>query len=108
MPFAIDTSAKYEPLRAEDFRATLYGLRFKRKSSPLAQIADLYLYPICRGRYEPDYAPYMILRDRQKLINSTLEDDSIEQCGIKYSCFELVDARNTKAGGDPGFSAAPR
>ena len=46
MPFGSETSAKYDPLKSDDLRKILYGLRFKMKSSPMAQYADLCLYPM--------------------------------------------------------------
>jgi hypothetical protein len=45
MPFATDNMAKYAPLSATELADTLYDLKFRKKSSPLIQIADLYLYP---------------------------------------------------------------
>jgi hypothetical protein len=60
----------------------------------MMQMADLYLYPICRGRYEAAYHPYRIMQDERKLIDVTLEKDAVAECGS----FELVDAANTKAG----------
>jgi hypothetical protein len=64
----------------------------------MMQMADLYLYPICRGRYEAAYHPYRIMQDERKLIDVTLEKDAVAECGIKYSCFELVDAETRKPG----------
>jgi hypothetical protein len=93
MPFEPGSSAKYRPLSALDFRTTLYGLKFKRKSSALAQIADLYLYPLCRGRYEPAYRPYLVLREQKKTIDDVIPYNLVEQMGLKYSCFELADSQ---------------
>jgi hypothetical protein len=42
-PFAADTSDKYVPLSAAELRATLYEFKLKAKTSPMAQLADLYL-----------------------------------------------------------------
>lgn len=107
MPFAQDNSTKYGPLTKDELADTLYSFRFKKKTSPLIQIADLYLYPICRARYEKSHRPYDFFRDRKKLIDDHLPQDEISSVGIKYSCFEKHDAENTKAGIAPGFSAAP-
>jgi len=96
MPFAVDLSAKYAPLSAAELAHTLYDLDFKAKSSPLAQIADLYAYPIARGGYDPDYFPYTQLRARNKLIDSLLTTEEVPHLGIKYSCFDLVDAEKNK------------
>jgi hypothetical protein len=98
MPFASDNMAKYAPLSTEELADTLYDLDFKSKSSPLDQIADLYLYPMARGGYDPDYAPYLSLHENKKLIDDHLPAEEIPHLGIKYSCFELVgQAKNKKA-----------
>jgi len=89
-PFAKDTSGKYGPLTADDLKDTLYELSFKQKSSPMAQLADLYLYPIARGAYQSEYIPYTILREHKKLADDVLDEKLIESMGIKYSCFENV------------------
>jgi hypothetical protein len=96
MPFAVDRSAKYAPLSAPELADTLYDLDFRAKSSPLAQIADLYTYPIARGGYDPDYLPYTQLRERNKLIDSLLATEEVPHLGIKYSCFDLVEAEKNK------------
>jgi hypothetical protein len=96
MPFAVGRSAKYAPLSAAELADTLYDLGFRAKSSPLAQIADLYTYPIARGGYDSDYSPYVQLRDRNKLIDALLKTEEIPDLGIKYSCFDLVEAEKNK------------
>ena len=97
MPFAADSAAKYAPLSAEELARTLYDLDFKAKTSPMAQIADLYTYPIARGGYESDYFPYTQLRERNKLIDCLLKEEEIPHLGIKYSCFELVEKEKNKS-----------
>jgi uncharacterized protein DUF3800 len=92
MPFAQDTSVKYAPLSVTELADTLYDLGFKRKTSPLAQIADLYLYPIARGGYQSEYSPYVQLREEKKLVDDHLSTEELPHLGIKYSCFELVKA----------------
>jgi hypothetical protein len=91
MPFADASSAKYGPLSAAELKETLYDLKFKNKNSRLAQLADLYLYPIARGRYEDKYLPYALLRQNKKLMDDLLDADRLPHLGIKYS-FELIDA----------------
>lgn len=88
MPFAGPDSIKYAALSADELRETLYDLKFKKKSSPLAQLADLYLYPQARGGYERDYRPYQILFSSQKIIDSVISEDEIPHLGVKYSCFD--------------------
>jgi hypothetical protein len=96
MPFAAETSAKYAPLSAGELAYTLYDLDFKAKTSPLAQIADLYTYPIARGGYDPEYSPYVQLRSRNKLMDCFLDAEAVPHLGIKYSCFELAEAAKNK------------
>jgi hypothetical protein len=99
MPFSADTSAKYAPLSARELSETLYELRFKKKSSPMAQFADLYLYPMARGGYQGDYWPYSKLCKSKKLIDNHLAAEEIPHLGIKYSCFELVGEAKRKESG---------
>jgi hypothetical protein len=92
MPFASETSLQYAPLSREELASVLYELDFKAKTSPMIQIADLYAYPIARGRYDPDYFPYAHLQANKKLIDNILNEKDVPHLGIKYSCFELIDA----------------
>lgn len=96
MPFGGEAMAKYAPLDQGQLAQTLYDLDFKAKSSPMAQIADLYTYPIARGGYDPDYFPYQQMIAHQKLIDTHLTEEEILHLGIKYSCFELADAEKKK------------
>src|SRR5262249_9171562 len=58
LPFSGETSGKYAPLTSEQFRDTLYEFRPKQKSSPMAQLADIYLWPICMGGYHRSNRTY--------------------------------------------------
>jgi len=109
MPFGGVDSGRYSALTAQQLRETLYDLKFKNKSSPMTQLADLYLYPIARGGYDPTYRPYQLLVEGKKLIDTRLPPEDAPYIGIKYSCFELVSRApdNTKAGDHSGFHAAP-
>lgn len=89
MPFAKDNSSKYGPLSAEDLKFRLLDQNFKRKSSPMMQLADLYLYPICRGPYDPNYHPTQMLVEAKKTIDCVIGGDAVPHLGIKYSCFDL-------------------
>ncbi|MCH9000855.1 MAG: DUF3800 domain-containing protein [Proteobacteria bacterium] len=93
MPFSQNTSAKYQPLTAEDLNSTLYDFKPKYKSSGLAQIADLYLWPMCMGGYHLSNRPYQRLMDDGKLIDCILDEGDIPHLGIKYSCFDLVERK---------------
>ena len=96
-PFAKSSSAQYSPLTATEFRETLYEIRFKTKASPMAQVADLYLWPIALAGYEPGNRAYVALQSSGRLIESRLSPSQIEAGGSKYSCFELV-RRNRRGG----------
>jgi hypothetical protein len=86
-PFNPDTMASYEPLAATSLAATLYEFRLKDKKSPMMQLADLCLYPICRAGYQPSYAPFRDLLDSGRLIESHIPEGEILKRGTKYSCF---------------------
>ena len=88
-PFDHANAAKYAPLTADEFRETLYEFRTKEKSSPLMQIADIVLWPICIGGYDRSNFAYNVLREAGTLIDSRLNDDEREERGIKYSCWDL-------------------
>jgi hypothetical protein len=88
MPFDKHNSGKYAPLDPAELSATLYEFRTKDKSSPLMQLADLCLYPICRYPYDPSYRSHRDLLVRGKLIDCVLKPEEIPARGIKYSCFD--------------------
>lgn len=89
-PFNADTSKRYGPLSAEQYQKVLHELRFKEKKSPLVQIADLYLWPICMGGYHRSNRPYLMLKKAGKLIDVLVGDEKVDELGTKYSCFDLV------------------
>ena len=90
LPFDAKNSGKYAPLTKDQFAATLYDLRFKAKSSPMAQFADLYLWPVCMGGYHAGNRPYRRLQEDGKLIECLLPEADHATLGSKYSCFEGV------------------
>jgi hypothetical protein len=92
MPFDLGTSGRYAPLTAAQFTETLREFKTKHKTSPMMQVADLYLWPICIGGYDPANRPYNLLRDRGKLIDNHVAPEDVPALGIKYSCWELVSA----------------
>jgi hypothetical protein len=87
-PFDAERSAVYEPLEQTSLRGALFEFRVKHKESPIMQLADLYLYPICLGGYNAAYAPYAMLCANRKLLDQTLPPELIARLGIKYSCFD--------------------
>lgn len=88
-PFARDTSQPYQPLSQSEFNRQLYEFRIKTKHSPLMQIADLCLWPICMGGYDSTNHSYVALRESGKLIECTLPEVKWRSDGTKYSCFGL-------------------
>jgi hypothetical protein len=89
LPFDSGTSAGYRPLSGADFKDTLYDFKTRTKEDRLVQLADLCLWPICLGGYNPDNVPYRAMREAGTLLDSRLSPDVREREGIKYSCFEL-------------------
>lgn len=88
-PFNPATSSVYAPFTADDYRRIILGEPLGRtKKMPLLQIADLILYPMAKGGYDPQYPPYRMLKDNDKLIDCLLPEDEIRSDGIKYSCFD--------------------
>jgi hypothetical protein len=96
-PFSVDTSAKYGPLTAGDFMEILYEFRAKSKTSPLMQIADLCLWPMCIGGYDPSNRPFLALKNAGVLIDTKLPPEQLESGGIKYSCWDLANAEKSEA-----------
>jgi hypothetical protein len=94
MPFATSTSDKYGPLSAEQFGETLYEFKPKHKTSPMAQVADLYLWPLCMGGYHMTNRPYQRLLGDGKLIECSLPFPDWPKLGTKYSCFEGVERKS--------------
>jgi hypothetical protein len=90
LPFAKDSSSIYAPLSEAEFAETLHEIRFKSKSSPLGQIADLFLWPLVLSAYGESNRACAALRDAGRFIESRLPAEDIELCGSKRSCFELV------------------
>lgn len=93
MPFANDSMGKYKPLSAAELADTLYDFKTKKKSSPIMQMADLYLWPMSIGGYHPGNITYARLLADGKLIDARLQAEEVVHLGIKYSCFDGVVAR---------------
>jgi len=92
-PFARDRAGAYAPLSQEDYCQVLYEFATKAKTSPLMQIADLMLWPICKGGYDAAYKPYSHLEGSGKLLDCRYpgQEDGL---GTKYSCFDLWRAEH--------------
>jgi hypothetical protein len=97
MPFSQSTSSKYRPLEAKDFKRLLYEFKLKEKTSPMIQLADLYLWPMAIGGYDQNNRTYQRLLEDGKLIDNLYSQEEILHLGIKYSCFDLVYAQSAEA-----------
>lgn len=93
MPFNQTNSFQYRPFKAQDFESILYEFKPKYKSSPIVQIADLYLWPMAMGGYDKNNRPYKHLLENGRLIDCLYNCEEIKDLGIKYSCFELVHTK---------------
>lgn len=60
----------------------------RTKATVMLQIADLMLYPMAKGGYEPNYKPYVDLIAAGKLVDALLAEPDRSSLGIKYSCFK--------------------
>lgn len=92
LPFDPNTSAKYRPLGADIMRKTLFEFKVKTKGSFLMQLADLVLWPACKGGYDASYSAYQELLAAGKLIDCHCTDANQLQ-GIKYSCFDAAETQ---------------
>ncbi len=93
MPFDSGNMEKYGPLSASDLKETLYEFRTKKKTSPIMQVADLYLWPISMGGYHSGNRAYVQLKDANRIIDCHLSTDELPSMGVKYSCWENVKLR---------------
>lgn len=89
-PFDGSSSAEYEPLTARELAEALHEVRFKSKSSPMSQVADLFLWPIATAGYDSSNRAYVALRNAGRLIENRLPAQTATTGGSKYSCFELA------------------
>lgn len=97
LPFDPLSSQRYAPLAAQDFREILYEFRTKNKSSPLMQIADLCLWPMCIGGYDPENRAFVAMREKSILIDCKVPQGEQGSRGIKYSCWEQVVPKKNNA-----------
>jgi len=95
LPFDPARSSKYNPPPLDQIQRTLLEFAVKTKTSDLMQIADLVLWPVCKGGYHASHRPYVALRDHGKLLDSLCTAGN-GLLGVKYSCFDLVDAAQKK------------
>lgn len=95
LPFNQGSSAKYGPLTAEEFKSTLVEFQTKPKDTKLMQIADLALWPVCQGGYNPGHRAYREMQENGKLLDSLCGEGG-PLYGVKYSCFEAADPEKQK------------
>ncbi len=89
--FDPNRSRLYNPLDGNFLSEILFkNPNFIKKDNPAAQIADLVLYPIIKGRHDGAYPPYTALRKAGKLIDCVLDEADRPSMGIKYYCFDNV------------------
>lgn len=86
LPFNQSNSAKYKPLSNAQLKNALLEFGVRTKSSQLMQLADLVLWPACRGGYDATDRNYRTLKDNHKLLDMYCTEENGLQ-GIKYSCF---------------------
>ena len=94
-PFDSNTSNKYKELKNDDYKQIIVGEpRRRKKGNIFIQIADLYLYPMAKRRYDPSYVAWKILFENKKVIDAILPKEEWDEKGIKYSCFEDFESKN--------------
>lgn len=89
LPFSGDGSKGYSPMTSADLKGILYEFQVKTKKSELMQIADLALWPVCQGGYNPEHRSFEALRKHGKLLDAACQSGG-DLLGIKYSCFKEV------------------
>lgn len=94
MPFNKETSQKYSGLSSEEFGKIILGEpRRRTKKNLFVQIADLYLYPMVKRKYDHLYNPWVKLYENKRVIDALLDEDDVINLGIKYSCFDSQESK---------------
>jgi hypothetical protein len=93
-PFCPNNSSKYSALVCDDYKKVVVGEpRRRMKDNLFVQIADLYLYPMVKRKYNPTFSPWVALFKNKKVIDALLPEGEWLYCGIKYSCFDDFDSK---------------
>lgn len=87
MPFSKDNSEKYIPAESPLLRDTLFEFRIKKKTSPLMQIADLFVWPLSMSAYKPDCKPFKALLEKGLVIDCAVPGEETT-LGLKHYCFD--------------------
>jgi hypothetical protein len=86
MEFDVKNSSGYSPMAGDDLSLFLgKKIEFQTKESRLMQLADLVLYPVIKGGYDPEYEPYRFLMQNRLVIDNHVQD--VKTMGVKYYCF---------------------
>lgn len=88
-PFDAGRSAIHRPLSAEELHSILFEFRVKTKASYVMQLADLMLWPMCKGGYSADDRVYKLLVEKGRLLDAHCTPEN-GLTGIKYSCFPVA------------------
>ena len=95
-PFNPTTAQKYAPLGCDDYKKVIIGDPCRKKKTNLyIQIADLYLYPMVKRKYDPLYRPWSVFFERRTVIDAHIPKEEYEFLGIKYSCFDDTESKRT-------------
>jgi hypothetical protein len=87
MPFSQGNSERYVPAEATLLKDTLFEFRIKYKTSPLMQIADLFLWPLAMAAYKPDCKPFKALLEKGLIIDCAVAGQEAT-LGLKHYCFD--------------------
>ncbi len=87
LAFDPSTSSRYIPLKQEDFSNTLGRVQHKPKAHPLLQVADSYIYAMCRKAYDRKFWLHRSLEEAGRLSDAYQVPDGTGKVGVKYYCF---------------------
>lgn len=88
LAFDAKNSGKYGPLTKDEFAETLGRIQHKPKSHYVLQMADSYIYAICRYRFDRKFPLYRSLRDHKRIADFALPQECLPHLGVKYYCFD--------------------
>ncbi len=87
LAFDAKNSARYAPLSKEQFGDTLGRIQHKPKSHTLLQVADSYIYAMCRFKYDKKFWLHKSLSEAGRLADNYTPVEIGAQVGVKYYCF---------------------
>jgi hypothetical protein len=87
--FDASRSQKYLPMAKGEFGRILFKEpKFYTKANAAGQLSDMVVYPVVKGRYDPNYAPYREMKSAGRLIDALFDEAEAPSRGIKYSYFD--------------------